>query len=61
MLYNKQVEAATVGLLKLLSNAKKHRFSGHEVQEWADKNDILRHFCLSYSPTAASLMDEWTE
>ena len=61
MLYNKQVEAATVDLLKLLSNAKKHRFSGHEVQEWADKNAILRHFCLSYSPTAASLMDEWTE
>ena len=56
-----QVEAATVGLLKLLSNAKKHRFSGHEVQEWADKNAIPRLFHLSYSPTAASLMDEWTE
>lgn len=57
MLYNKQVEAATVGLLKLLSNAKKHRFSGHEVQEWAGKNAIPRLFHLSYSPTAAGLTE----
>lgn len=57
MLYNKQVEAATVGLLKLLSNAKKHRFSGHEVQEWAGKNAIPRLFHLSYSPTAARLIE----
>ena len=56
MLYNKQVEAATVGLLKLLSNAKKHRFSGHEVQDWADKNAIPR-LHLSYSPTAAGLTE----
>ena len=52
-----QVEAVTVGLLKLLSNAKKHRFGGHEVQEWADKNAIPWHFCLSYSPTAAGLTE----
>lgn len=49
------------GPTQLAEQCKKHRFSGHEVQEWADKNAILRHFRLSYSPTAASLMDEWTE
>ena len=52
-----QVEAVTVGLLQLLSNAKKHCFSGHEVQEWADKNAIPWRFHLSYSPTAAGLIE----
>ena len=47
-----QVEAVTVGLLQLLSNAKKHCFSGHEVQEWADKNAIPWHF---HSRTAPGL------
>ena len=50
-----QVEPVTVRLLKLLSNAKKHHFRGHEVQECAYKNAIPWHFYLSYSRTAAGL------
>ena len=50
-----QVETVIARLLKLLSNAKKHCFSGHEVQECADKNAIPWYFHLSYSRTAAGL------
>ena len=45
------------GPTQVAEQCRKTPLSGHEVQEWADKNAIPWHFRLSYSPTAAGLIE----